>query len=102
MHNVEPALGHPQDTFTPPLALGEPIVLSLAQHSPGLLEVATRWRPTDAERRRLAEGEDVYVVFLTQRDIPIHRVCVGAETVRKSPPLDGAPVVEVTQKELPL
>lgn len=40
----------------------------------------TRWTPTPDERRRLAEGEDVFVHILVSahsRDIVPHRVTVG-------------------------
>lgn len=103
MHGVSPNLGYAEDTFTPSVELGAPMILAHAPHEPtGLVQVVTRWAPTDAERRRLAEGEDVYVVFVCDGTVALHDVRVGAETVRKAPDMHGPPVVEVTRKELPL
>lgn len=101
MRAETPKLGHQAYAF--PNRLGEQQELSLNFRSDGFVEVATCWRPTDAELRRLQEGEAVYVVFFAAsgESVITHDVVVGAETLRNGAPV-GEPVAVVDHREFPL
>lgn len=65
MRAVAPRLGLHEVTLAEDQQEYIPITVGVARFADGSTSVTSRWRLTDEEKQRIANGEDVYVTLLT-------------------------------------
>jgi hypothetical protein len=65
MHMVSPRTGADEVTIAENQLEYKPLVAAVYQTPEGVQTLLTRWRLDDAERARVAAGEDVYLGVMT-------------------------------------
>lgn len=68
MRAIAPRTGAPEQTVAEEQLEYKPITVCLYQQPDESIVVLTRWTFSPEERKRVAEGEDIYVALLTDGD----------------------------------